>query len=464
MVIAGAATAQSSYTVRQGDTIEGIARRLGIAQSAILAANPGVRPERMQIGQRLRLPATEARATSPAPSRAAAQRWHTVRSGENDWTISRRYGLTTQQLHRLNPNVDFSPLQIGVRLNVSGGASAPVRAAPVRAAAAPAAVPRAGGTYIVRAGDNDWDLARRFGITMRQLHAMNPNVDFSPLQIGVRLRVPGGSAQAAPARIATRNARVAATAAVVRRTPSTTGARVTTVHRGVIGRVLDRDGQWYRLRFAGGGTGWVRGDLLAATSASLPVVASAAASRTARPQAPARRPAAVAPSPQGDLAVLSRARQYMGVRYRFGGTSRSGFDCSGFVQHVFRTQGVRLPRTSLQQSRVGTPVSRENLRKGDLVFFRTRGNRISHVGIYQGGGRFIHSSSGGGGVEVDSMRSGFYDRRFAGARRVLANPRPAPAPAPPRSRPAEAAKMDAPPVRREDPPSRAQVGADEIQR
>lgn len=461
MMIAGASTAQTNYTVQKGDTIEKIARRVGVSQSAILAANPSVRPERMQIGQKLSIPSANAR-TSTASSKPVASTGgtHVVRNGESDWTISRKYGISMDQLHRLNPNVDFSPLQIGVKLRVPGGAAPVARTTTVPAA------PQAGGTYVVKAGDNDWSLARKFGITMSQLHVMNPGVDFSPLKLGITLRVPGGSsttpqAQTAAGKITSRNAKVTASAAVVRRSPSTSGARITTVSGGVVAKILDRDGDWYKLRFAGGTEGWVRGDLLAATSASVPVVA-ASSSRPGAKATAAKRPVASS-NVSGELAVLSRAREFMGVRYRYGGTSRSGFDCSGFVQTVFRSQGVRLPRTSAEQSRVGTPVSRSDLQKGDLVFFKTRGSRISHVGIYQGGGRFIHASSGGGKVEVDSLTSGYYDRRYAGARRVIANPKRVASNMPvPREQSQESASSPITVAKRQDPPDRTEVGADEI--
>ncbi|HEY0867942.1 MAG TPA: C40 family peptidase [Fimbriimonas sp.] len=117
--------------------------------------------------------------------------------------------------------------------------------------------------------------------------------------------------------------------------------------------------------------------------------------------------------------VIKTAKGFRGVRYRWGGTSRSGVDCSGFTTQVFRAHGLRLPRTSVEQARVGKPV-KGGLQAGDLVFFRTtRGSRISHVGIYIGNGKFIHASSGGGKVQVNSLREGYYRSRFVTARRVV---------------------------------------------
>jgi cell wall-associated NlpC family hydrolase len=116
--------------------------------------------------------------------------------------------------------------------------------------------------------------------------------------------------------------------------------------------------------------------------------------------------------------IVKTAKTQIGVRYRWGGTSRNGFDCSGFVQYVFRKHDIRLPRTSIEQSRVGKRISRSKLNLGDLIFFRTRGNRVSHVGIYKGNNQFIHASSSGGKIRVNVL-SGYYAQRYVGARRVL---------------------------------------------
>jgi hypothetical protein len=107
----------------------------------------------------------------------------------------------------------------------------------------------------------------------------------------------------------------------------------------------------------------------------------------------------------------------MGIRYVWGGTSRSGFDCSGFTQWVFARSGIRIPRTSIEQATVGQRVDRDDLRPGDLVFFRTRGSRISHVGIYIGNNNFIHASSGGGRVRINAI-TGYYSQRYVTARRM----------------------------------------------
>lgn len=125
----------------------------------------------------------------------------------------------------------------------------------------------------------------------------------------------------------------------------------------------------------------------------------------------------------GNSSRLMRVvRSYLGVPYKWGGTTRDGMDCSALTRAVYReTYGVELPRTSRQMYRLGKSVAgRKGLRTGDLVFFRidTSGPGVSHVGIYMGDGQFAHASSSRGGV-IDPLSNPYFTKRYVGARRVL---------------------------------------------
>lgn len=119
--------------------------------------------------------------------------------------------------------------------------------------------------------------------------------------------------------------------------------------------------------------------------------------------------------------LIAKAKNFIGLPYRFGGTSPvSGFDCSGFMQYVYKTTaGIELPRTSGSMAQVGQRVSRDSLKPGDMVFFSHGGGRISHVGMYIGEGRFIHSPSTGKTISITSLDSGYWSNKFVTARRVL---------------------------------------------
>lgn len=117
-----------------------------------------------------------------------------------------------------------------------------------------------------------------------------------------------------------------------------------------------------------------------------------------------------------DASLLIRnAMSLQGTPYSFGGTSRSGFDCSGYTQYVFKGSGISLPRTSYAQFGIGSKVSREQLQPGDLVFFSTYSKGASHVGIYIGGGSFVHASNSG--VRTTSLSDSYYASHYLGARR-----------------------------------------------
>jgi cell wall-associated NlpC family hydrolase len=128
------------------------------------------------------------------------------------------------------------------------------------------------------------------------------------------------------------------------------------------------------------------------------------------------RPEASAPDTDAD--VVRTAYAYRGVPYHYGGSSRSGFDCSGFTSYIYRKKGVSLPHSAADQFNHGKRVSSGELKPGDLVFFHTTRRGVSHVGIYAGEGKFVHASSGGGRVRVDSLNSGYYKKRLVGARRM----------------------------------------------
>lgn len=158
-------------------------------------------------------------------------------------------------------------------------------------------------------------------------------------------------------------------------------------------------------------------------------VAIIAAAILAAPVAPAHaQEVAPAASESRMDAFLSRAQDlvlnamgFMGIPYKWGGTTPdTGFDCSGFVQFVVRqATGLILPRSSFDQVHHGVSVTKDELEPGDLVFFNTLRAPFSHVGIYIGENRFIHSPSRGKTVEIVDITNSYWQKRFNGARRLL---------------------------------------------
>jgi cell wall-associated NlpC family hydrolase len=134
------------------------------------------------------------------------------------------------------------------------------------------------------------------------------------------------------------------------------------------------------------------------------------------PVAPPDAPAS-APAPEDPLA--STALAYRGVRYRNGGSDPAdGFDCSGLVWYVLAQHGIAVPRTVVEQYRVGTSVSAADVRPGDLVFFNTTGVSPSHVGISVGGDAFVHAPNSSGEVRVEHLSARYWSERFVGIKRI----------------------------------------------
>ncbi len=120
--------------------------------------------------------------------------------------------------------------------------------------------------------------------------------------------------------------------------------------------------------------------------------------------------------------MLKNAKTHLGENYVWGGTKPNAFDCSGYMQYLYRKEGVELPRTAYAQSKVGREVSRFELKKGDLLFFLTdksRGIPITHVGMYLGNDQFIHAASKKKGVITSSFSKSRYSRLFVTARRII---------------------------------------------
>lgn len=185
----------------------------------------------------------------------------------------------------------------------------------------------------------------------------------------------------------------------VRSGMSTDFEKVGTLQRGTIINILSRGEGWSQMEY-NGLTGYVSDDYLVFGT----------------------REELESATTVGDQ-IISIARQYLGTRYAYGGASPSGFDCSGFVYYVAKQAGYSVPRTGSSMWTAGySKVDRANLKAGDIVFFTNTGgsNYITHVGLYIGGNKFIHSSSpSSGGVIVSSLSEAYYAPRYVGARRAF---------------------------------------------
>ena len=261
-------------------------------------------------------------------------------------------------------------------------------------------------SYVVQPGDNLYTIARHAHVSVASLQSLNHLADANYLRIGDRLLL------AAPLPVAhrTQTTRTARTRTAHTRTAHTRTAHTRALNRRIAAIVHSQRPRTHSSRPS------------AAEDARESIAAQAVWTVTHAGSLPSLALSPAYAAAQRTLAFewrLTRtAMRFLGVPYVWGGTSLAGVDCSGFVQAVFHRNGIDLPRTADAQFEIGKPVAMRNLEPGDLVFFQTYAPGASHVGIYVGGGRFVHASSSEG-VRVDSLGEDYYASRYLGARRAV---------------------------------------------
>lgn len=204
----------------------------------------------------------------------------------------------------------------------------------------------------------------------------------------------------------------------VRQVPAMDAAVVGELYLADPVTVVAKEGSWCKVRI-NGSLGYVHKDLIVYNRSEVPepivVPRSTSSNRSGSSSSSSRSSSSVPPatSYNGSMGsqIVAYAKNFIGVPYVWGGSTPSGFDCSGFVQYVYRQFGVSLPRTTYSQIAVGRSVDRANLMPGDLVFFRSAG----HVGIYVGNETYIHAPQTGRTISIDSMAN----RSLYAARRIF---------------------------------------------
>lgn len=414
IIVAFCAATSNKYTVRKGDSLSGIAAKFHVSTSALLKANHLASPHRLSIGMQLSIPGAPSSKTAAAPAKTAT---YTVRKDENDWIIAKRAGVNVGALQNANPGVHWNRLQIGQKLRLPGVSkivsSGKSSGRPVKAAAS---VNRSAGgrKYTVIKGDNDWVIASRLGTTPSKLRAANPNVRWTRLQIGQTLNAPSGAryANSGPGSIRSRTAIVAASVANLRKGPGKKYSVVASVRKGTSVAVLDRESDWYKLKLSSGRVGWVRGDLLKQQTSSRVARSSGSGKLSGSKQRVAYNERTGNAAVDKALSMIgTRYRWAMSSR---SGTDCSGL--TTYVYRSLGVSLPR--RSSEQARVGGYVAKTDLRPGDLVFFRTNRGTRINHVGIYKGNGMFVHASSSKGSVRQDSLNDGYYLRRYATARRV----------------------------------------------
>ena len=297
----------------------------------------------------------------------AEQQTYKVLKGDSLYKIGKMFSMTPEALKELN-GLRNDHIQVGQALKVSSSSSAVQSSAKTAAdtgnSPGQPQSPQARQaqnetqTYKVRNGDTLSGIARSFNVSLKDLTAANNIRNNNTLKIGEVLTIPGG------------NKTVVATPQAV-----TTAEDATSAPAAAIQRV-----------------------------ANLPELKPAQS--------------------EGELNTRDRLVEagfnLLGVRYRFGGTSeKTGLDCSALVKNLFEKFNLSLPRSSRDQYKQGEKVAKEDLQKGDLVFFSSGGKTPTHVGIYIGDNQFLHAASRAKKVIVSDLGKTWYDLRYLGARRIM---------------------------------------------
>ena len=279
-------------------------------------------------------------------------------------------------------------------------------------------LPSAAASYKIKQGDSLWTIASKHHTTVTKLLKANHIRETSVLALGKDLTIPGKASDkrqqknrintTKPIRTARYDVHVKATNAFLRSAPKSAAHRVAMLSTGTTLKLISRDGKWAKVALPGGVRGFVYRPLLAGGAGAHKSTRQVASSHSNAPSQPDRH----------DHSLIQTALACRGAHYQRGGTSRGGFDCSGFTRYVYAKYGIPLPHSSAAQAGRGMSVSRGELQSGDLVFFQTNRRGISHVGIYIGSGNFVHAESRGEGVTVDSLNSRYYGPRYRGARRI----------------------------------------------
>jgi peptidoglycan endopeptidase LytE len=342
-----------------------------------------------------------------------------VKAGDTLWSISRKFGVSVEEIAKFNNIKIEKTLQIGDKLRIpQKGESEP---STITTNSEPKAKSLAGtGVYEVKEGDSLWTIGRKFGVSPEEIAKANGISLNKTLKIGEKLFIPKAGMKIAKEK---------KTSVKVSSTPRASSAS----HKGgIIYQIRAGDSLWTigkrfgvspeKIASANGislNKTLQIGDKLIIPSQVRKQIAHSHLSKAKKTIIARKEKTSSKNMGNGVPGVVGTALSYQGTRYSYGGFSSRGFDCSGFVKYVYQRHGLNLPHNAAAQYGYGKPVSKGELQPGDLVFFRTgRSRGINHVGIYIGNGKFIHASSARGRVRIDSLNEGYYKSRFVGAKRL----------------------------------------------
>lgn len=365
---------------------------------------------------------------------------HKVKSGESIYSIARKYDVTEKEIYELNPKLKNKVLGLKTVVEIPNKkykeeVKKPKEPKKEVLVAVPenASVEVANGqylTHLVTPKQTLYSISKLYGVSMETICEMNPELKTGTLKIGAKLKLPNAHYNPNAVVEEVKNT----TKVVIEEPKITENTQVNTViHKVQPKETLYRISKQYgvsvrelQLMNPSIGSGLPIGyDLVVKKGADLPVSSPDPAVSESPKDVVEVQPLSLENMSKADF-MIAKASQHIGTRYRSGGTSPGGFDCSGLMLATFREIEMTLPRTSAEQSHHGISIDRSQAQKGDLIFFATgRKGRINHVGmVTEVNGdeiKFIHSSIQAG-VIISSTKEEYYARRFVKVNRVLTEP------------------------------------------
>ncbi|MNK73820.1 Murein DD-endopeptidase MepS/Murein LD-carboxypeptidase precursor [compost metagenome] len=362
------------HKISQGDNLSVIAKKYGVKVKDIADANPNA-PKILKLNSILLVPnknkttaKTKTKNVEVADNNASsinASGTHEVASKETLWGISKKYNVSVDDLKKANPSLESEGLKIGQQINIPSNDVATNISSPIETPVNSEVVSTDVELYReVKPKETKYGISKEYGITVAELERQNPSIKGKvPVGYLLKIRVPKEKADAIQVAKTLQEANVqgGVSSSQIAETSSEIKRDSTVVRTGDYSLLIDQ--------------------------------------------------------------IIASATENIGIRYRSGGTTKAGFDCSGLMFCTFGNFDIKLPRSSIEQSRVGTKVASEEAQKGDLIFFRTNGRRhINHVGMVveniDGEIKFVHSSTHGG-VMISSTKEPYYTRAFSQINRVL---------------------------------------------
>lgn len=408
-----------TYTVKSGDNPWKIAQKFDIPVERLLDANDLTDKSVLQVGQKLTIPL----AGAPEPAPGSVYKTYTVQKNDTLSEIAETQEVSLRELLDANGLTATAMLRVGLVLRIPVEAPEPEQVDPN-----PDPV-----SHTLEKGESLWTVAKRYGVSVHDLARYNRIQVSQVLMPGQVLLIPGADDAAAdlplPAELdvtAPIEAEgILSLAAAETAEPELVLENGQLVHVIEHGDTVSHLAVKYRTTrqaiFEANRLG-TRDVLAAGTKVIIPSGSlDADHERVLRAQ-DATRSKHDLPSRNQTMGqrVAKFAVSHLGLRYVWAGSNlKSGVDCSGFVKAVYQNFGISVPHGSKSQAKVGQPVKRSELQPGDIILFHTTRPGISHAGIYIGNNQFVHASTRGRKVQIDSLSDRYYDAGYVTARRML---------------------------------------------